>query len=60
MNVFTFTVFCIETPVCSIDPDQVPHFVASEPSLHCLLFTVDIKQHNDNLPPLRVLPHMVG
>ena len=33
---FYFNLFCIEIPVSSIDPDQMPHFVAFELGLHSL------------------------
>ena len=37
MNAFTVTVFCIEIPEAnSADPDQMPHFAASELGLLCL------------------------
>ena len=37
MNIFICNVFCIEIPVSkSVNPDQMPHFVASELGLHCL------------------------
>ena len=38
MDTFIFTVFAIEIFVSKLcnDPDQIPHFVASELDLHCL------------------------
>ena len=33
---FHFTVFSIEIFVSRVDPDQMPHFAASELGLHCL------------------------
>ena len=36
MDVFIFIVFCIETTVSSVDPDQKSQNVASELGLHCL------------------------
>ena len=31
--------FLMENPVSSVDPDQMPHYVAFDLSLHCLLMT---------------------
>ena len=30
MDIFIFIVFCIEIPVNSVDPNQMPHFAESE------------------------------
>ena len=38
MEVLILIVCCVEIPLSKrVDPDQIPHFAASELGLHCLL-----------------------
>ena len=36
MKIFTLTVFCLDFPISSADPDQMPCLAASDLGLHCL------------------------
>ena len=35
-----FILILMENPVSNVDPDQMPHHVASDPGLHCLPMTL--------------------